>query len=52
MRLLCVVILLLLTLLEIGPLPITPLILLSVVLFRPRWFYDVVQKIYVHRPVK
>ncbi len=46
MRLICVLVLLLITVLEIGPIPITGLLLIWVVLFRPRWFYNLVMKIY------
>jgi hypothetical protein len=49
MRWLCVFVLALITLLEIGPIPITGLLLIWVVLFRPRWFYDLVRKIYGQR---
>jgi hypothetical protein len=45
-RFLCLLALLLITLLEIGPLPITGLVLIWVVLFRPAWFYELVLKIY------
>ncbi|NOT86523.1 MAG: hypothetical protein HOP02_17455 [Methylococcaceae bacterium] len=46
MRILCLLVLIVITILEIGPLPISGLILIWVVLFRPDWFYDLVQKIY------
>lgn len=46
LRLLCLFALLLITILEIGPVPISGLGLMFVVLFRPRWFYNLVQKIY------
>lgn len=46
MRLLCLLVLTLLTLLDIGPVPITDLLMIGVVLFRPKWFYDLVLKIY------
>lgn len=46
MRLMCLLVLLLITVLEIGPIPITGLILIWVVLFRPLWFYELVLKIY------
>ncbi len=45
-RLLCLFALLLITILEVGPVPISGLGLMWVVLFRPRWFYNLVQKIY------
>ena len=32
--------------LEVGPIPITPIFLMWIVLFRPVWFYEWVQKIY------
>jgi hypothetical protein len=51
MRILCFVILVIITILEIGPVPITPLVLIWVVLFRPAWFYELVRKIYQKRPV-
>ncbi|CAG1772239.1 hypothetical protein BAC3_02434 [uncultured bacterium] len=46
MRWLCLLILILITLLEIGPFPISGVLLIWVVLFRPQWFYDLVQDIY------
>lgn len=46
MRIFCLLVLLLITILEIGPFPITGLVLIWVVLFRPAWFYELVQKIY------
>jgi len=46
MRWVCLLVLVLVTLLEIGPVPISGLLLIWVVLFRPQWFYDLVQKIY------
>lgn len=46
MRLLCLVVLLALVVLEIGPIPITGLLLVWVVLFRPLWFYRLVLTIY------
>jgi hypothetical protein len=49
LRLLCLIVLVLITLLEIGPVPITGLLLIGVVLFRPAWFYDLVQRIYGKR---
>ncbi|MCX7066525.1 MAG: hypothetical protein NTW85_02335 [Methylococcales bacterium] len=49
MRLICLLVLILITLLEIGPIPITGLVLMWVVLFRPPWFYELVQKIYNRR---
>ena len=46
MRILCLLILIFIAILEIGPVPISGLLLMWVVLFRPQWFYDLVQKIY------
>lgn len=46
MRLLCFLILVIVTVLEIGPFPISGLLLIWVVLFRPLWFYELVLKIY------
>jgi hypothetical protein len=46
MRVLCVLILIVFIILEIGPIPISGLLLLWVVVFRPQWFYDLVQNIY------
>ncbi|MEI7840271.1 MAG: hypothetical protein WCJ11_07210 [Methylococcaceae bacterium] len=45
-RLLCLFGLLLITILEVGPVPISGLALMWVVLFRPKWFYNLVQQIY------
>lgn len=50
MRFLCFFILVIIAILEIGPFPITPLLLLWVVLFRPPWFYELVLKIYGKQP--
>jgi len=46
MRFLLVVFLAVIAVVEIGPVPITPLVLLWVVLFRPKWFYELVLKLY------
>lgn len=46
MRKFCFLILVVITILEIGPIPITGLLLMWVVLFRPLWFYELVLKIY------
>jgi hypothetical protein len=46
MRFFCLLILLIITIIEVGPIPITGLVLIWVVLFRPAWFYELVQKIY------
>ncbi|MBT9097877.1 hypothetical protein [Methylovulum psychrotolerans] len=45
-RIVCLLVLLVVTLLEIGPIPITGLWLMWVVVFRPAWFYRLVLKIY------
>lgn len=49
MRLLCFLILTVITIIEIGPIPITGLLLIWVVLFRPRWFYHLVLNIYDYK---
>ena len=46
MRILYLLILIVITILEIGPVPISGLLLIWVVVFRPQWFYGLVQKIY------
>lgn len=46
MRIIYLIILVIITLIEIGPVPITPIFLIWVVLFRPNWFYELVLKIY------
>lgn len=46
MRLICIIVLLIISILEISPIPITPIFLLYVVIFRPVWFYNLVMKIY------
>ena len=46
MRFVYLLILIVVTIFEIGPIPITGLVLICVVLFRPQWFYDMVQEIY------
>lgn len=45
-RVICLLILIMVTILEIGPIPISGLLLIYIVLFLPTWFYDLVQKIY------
>ncbi|SJM89202.1 conserved hypothetical protein [Crenothrix polyspora] len=50
MRILWFFILLFIAILEISPIPITPLILIWIVLFRPPWFYNLVIKIYDKQP--
>jgi len=34
------------TIIDIGPFPITSLLMIWILLFRPSWFYDLVQRIY------
>lgn len=46
MRIFCILVLMIISIVEIGPIPITPILLLYVVLFRPTWFYEWVVKIY------
>lgn len=46
MRFLCILVLLILSIVEIGPIPITPILLFYVVLSRPVWFYELVIKVY------
>ncbi len=46
MRIVCLLALLVITVLEIGPIPISGLVLIWVVLFRPSWFYDLIQNLY------
>jgi hypothetical protein len=46
MRILCLIVLSVITILEIGPIPISGLLLIGVVLFRPAWFYELIVKIY------
>ena len=46
MRILSILALLILSIVEIGPIPISPIVLVFVVLFRPAWFYKWVVKIY------
>lgn len=50
MRILCLLALVGLTILEIGPVPITGVILIWVVLFRPAWFYRLVCAVYGRKP--
>lgn len=42
----CVLALILLSILEIAPVPILGLLGLYIVLLRPRWFLELVEKIY------
>ncbi len=46
MRILCFIALALITIAEIGPVPITGVMLMYIVIFRPLWFYKLVLKIY------
>jgi len=46
MRILFIFVLVIITIIEIGPIPITPIVLIWVGLFRPVWFYELVLKIY------
>lgn len=39
-------VLIVITVLEIGPIPIFGLLLIWIVLFRPNWFYELILKIY------
>lgn len=50
MRFFYLLVLLIITVLDVGPIPIAGLILIWVVLFRPVWFYELVQKIYNKKP--
>jgi len=46
MRILSFLILVVISIIEVGPVPITPVLLIYIVLFRPPWFYEWVLKIY------
>jgi hypothetical protein len=46
LRFILILLLIAISILEVGPIPLTPLLLLWIVLFRPLWFYDLVLKIY------
>lgn len=46
MRILSILFLLILTFIEIGPVPISPVVLIWIALFRPVWFYEWVLRIY------
>ncbi len=46
MRILSILALMVISIFEIGPIPISPIVLVYVVLFRPAWFYEWVLKIY------
>ncbi len=45
-RITCLIVLILLTLFGLGPMPITSVVGIYVVLVRPRWFKDLVERIY------
>ena len=46
MRILSILVLVSISIVEIGPIPLTPVLLIWVVLFRPLWFYVWVLKIF------
>jgi len=46
LRIKCIVVLLFLMVLEIGPIPVFAIVGLFVVLFRPRWFIELVDALY------
>ncbi len=46
MRLLVLLIVVILTLMDFAPFPVTGLILIWIVLFRPMWFYEMVRTMY------
>lgn len=46
MRFFYVLVFIIIAIVEIGPIPITPVLLIYVLIFRPTWFYCWVQKIY------
>lgn len=46
MRILCLMVLTITLILDIGPIPIADLFLIGIVLFRPDWFFQWVVKIY------
>lgn len=46
MRILSFLVLVVISIIEVGPVPITPILLIYIVLFRPLWFYEWVVKIY------
>ncbi len=45
-RILCAIVLIIVMILSIGPIPLTTTLCLYVVIFRPRWFKDLVERIY------
>lgn len=50
MRVLILFILVLVTLVEVGPIPILGLFLIWVVLSRPLWFYQLICQLYNKKP--
>ena len=46
MRIICILIPVLISIIEIGPVPISPIFLIWIILFRPHWFYALVLKLY------
>ena len=46
LRLVCILLMIIVTIIDIGPFPITSLLMIWILLFRPRWFYNLVQRIY------
>ncbi|QXP85141.1 hypothetical protein ABZN20_14220 [Methylococcus sp. ANG] len=42
----CILVLLLLTLLGVGPMPITSVVGIYIVIARPRWFRELVKRVY------
>lgn len=48
-RIKCLIVLILFTLLGIGPMPITSVVGIYVVLTRPRWFKALVERIYLNQ---
>jgi hypothetical protein len=45
-RILSAITLFTLLLIDIAPFPVTPMIAVPIIVFRPPWFYDLVQRIY------
>jgi hypothetical protein len=45
-RILLIITMILLTILEVGPVPVTALIGLYVAIFRPRWFINLMDTLY------
>lgn len=50
-RFLCLVGLLLLAIIEIQPIPITTLTAIYILLFRPYWFKNLIDKVYSSKPL-